>query len=352
MYGGLSGRIKIYSEIKDFWQKDTEKKEDNDRMERINIEHIIDEVVKCVEKHELFTGGYSRYGEDTINEYGCADAANILYTINRFPKEPAVRAEWVKTLQSMQDSETGLYSEPTHFPMHTTAHCVAALELFDALPVHPIYAYEKYTKVENLYSLLEEEVDWKVNPWRYSHMGAGIYVCLVLTDMVDAQWRDGYFEWMWEHSHEEMGFFVHGDPTAELYMYMAGGFHYMFNHEYDHRAYRYPEKIIDSCLELIENCKHLFVSCGFIDVDVVYALNRAMRQTPYRFYEAKAALEKYAIKYIAMLDALDFETDKYFNDLHMLFGTVCCLAELQIALPGKIMTEKPLRLVLDRRPFI
>lgn len=41
-----------------------------------------------------------------------------------------------------------------------------------------------------------------------------------------------------------------------------------------------------------------------------------------------------------------------FFGLHMLFGSVCALAELQTALPGKIITEKPLRLVLDRRPFV
>ena len=40
------------------------------------------------------------------------------------------------------------------------------------------------------------------------------------------------------------------------------------------------------------------------------------------------------------------------NDLHSVFGTVCCLAELQRALRGSIITEKPLKLVLDRRPFI
>ena len=39
-------------------------------------------------------------------------------------------------------------------------------------------------------------------------------------------------------------------------------------------------------------------------------------------------------------------------DLHLLFGMVCCLAELQQALPGTFRTQRPLRLVLDRRPFI
>ena len=53
-----------------------------------------------------------------------------------------------------------------------------------------------------------------------------------------------------------------------------------------------------------------------------------------------------------MMSKIDYEKDENFNDLHLLFGAVCCLAELQMALPGKILSSKPLRLVLDRRPFI
>ena len=77
-----------------------------------------------------------------------------------------------------------------------------------------------------------------------------------------------------------------------------------------------------------------------------------MRQTPYRFDEGKAALEVFAERYLEMMYAINPLTDKHFNDLHCLFGAVCCLAELQSALPGKILTTKPLKLVLDRRPFI
>ena len=51
-------------------------------------------------------------------------------------------------------------------------------------------------------------------------------------------------------------------------------------------------------------------------------------------------------------ESFDFETDDPINDLHMLFGTVCALAELQNALPGEIVSTRPMRLVLDRRPFI
>ena len=77
-----------------------------------------------------------------------------------------------------------------------------------------------------------------------------------------------------------------------------------------------------------------------------------MRQTPYRFEDGKKALDSFCDKFIEFMYGIDYENDEMFNDLHMLFGSVCCLCELQSALPGKILTTKPLRLVLDRRPFI
>jgi hypothetical protein len=39
-----------------------------------------------------------------------------------------------------------------------------------------------------------------------------------------------------------------------------------------------------------------------------------------------------------------------FEDLHALNGTMS--AELQQAVPGLLRTERPLKLILDRRPFI
>ena len=63
-------------------------------------------------------------------------------------------------------------------------------------------------------------------------------------------------------------------------------------------------------------------------------------------------MRKFAKEFIDWLYSLEHETHDGFNDLHMLFGTTCVLAELQTALPGEIVTDKPLRLVLDRRPFI
>ena len=57
-------------------------------------------------------------------------------------------------------------------------------------------------------------------------------------------------------------------------------------------------------------------------------------------------------KYTDWICNIDHKKDDGFNDLHMLFVSVCALAELQTALPGEVITDKPLKLVLNRRPFI
>lgn len=331
----------------------------------LNIDHLIDVIEKGVNAHKLDTGCYARFlwqnpskpRDLGRNEYGCADAANILYTIGKFPREREEREAFVRNLQEMQDPVTGQYHEATHHTIHTTAHCTAALELFDAAPLYKCTGLEKYTTKEGLYHLLEVEMPWE-KPWPESHRGAGILCSLTNTGMVGMEWKNWYFDWMWEHSDPEIGFICYGPKKAEkIRDYMCGGFHYLFNHEAEHRPLRYPDKIIDFCLKLMADPEEYGLldknrKCHFIDVDVVYSLSRAMRQTPHRFHEGKAALEKYAEAYLAQFESIDYAHDESFNDLHMLFGAVCCLAELQSALPGKIPTSRPLRLVLDRRPFI
>jgi len=84
----------------------------------------------------------------------------------------------------------------------------------------------------------------------------------------------------------------------------------------------------------------------------VYCLNRAMRQTPHRFDEARAALLDFGRDYVTWMDSLNPDTHDGLNDLHCLFGAACAVAELQRALPGEFESTVPWKLVLDRRPFI
>ena len=59
----------------------------------MNIDGLIGKLYATVKNHELGNGEFARWlwqnekGNRKLgaNEYGCADAANILYTIGRFP---------------------------------------------------------------------------------------------------------------------------------------------------------------------------------------------------------------------------------------------------------------------------
>ena len=338
-----------------------------------NIDELIGKIKKTVDSHRLENEGeYARYlwqneaGDRKmgLNEYGCADAANILYTINDFVEEPEKRKGWIQTLQDFQNPQTGLFQEPTHHFIHTTAHCISALELFDAKPRYPLYALQKYTEKEGLYDLLEN-LEWTTRPWPESHRGAGIYASLKLSNSVGLEWERDYFKWLWENEDPETGFWKKGtieNAEVTLHHFMGGSFHYLFNMEYARQPLRYPERLIDTCLALYENGQigdekgykpdKFGKYIGFLEIDWVYCLTRAGRQTTYRHDDIKRALRKFAGEYIDWLYSLDVDTHDGFNDLHMLFGTTCALAELQQELRGEIETKKPLRLVLDRRPFI
>ncbi len=331
-----------------------------------DINPLIRNVLKVIESHKINDGEYARWiWEGTsdepyelgINEYGCADAANLLYTIGRFPTSSLEREKFISAIQGMQNKESGLFTEKTHHPIHTTAHCIAALELFDTKPLYPLTAFNPYKTKEGLYSLLEN-LRWKDSPWNNSHLGAGIYAALNIAGEATPEWNKWYFDWFWNEADPESGMWRKGYTTvgsAKMYEYMAGSFHYLFNHEYARMPLRYPEKMIDTCIKMYKKQELVKVfgrGVNFIEVDWVYCITRALRQCGHRFSECVEMVTEFADGYIDYLLSLDPETHDKMNDLHMLFGAVCCVAELQQFLPGQIQSDIPLKLVLDRRPFI
>lgn len=341
-----------------------------------NIEGIIDGARAVIKSHCVAGRcGYARWiwqnslhnRELGINPYGCADAANISYMIGIFPGEPDIRKEWIDRLQGFQNPVNGLFEEFTHHPYHTTAHCVAALELFESKAIRPLLEMHPYLKRENLEQFLDG-LCWAEDPWLASHQGAGIYAALVLMEEADPQWEDWYFKWLSSQVDPNTGFWRKGRvrpilkadsfagirTRSSIFPHLAATFHYLFNYEYAHRPIPYPDKIVDTCLSIYKNrdWENLGTSVTFAEIDWIYCLNRGLRCSGHRFDEAKTALHDFAHSYVDYLEQLNYETDEGFNDMHTLFGCVCALAELQSALPGEIITKKPLKLVLDRRPFI
>lgn len=330
-----------------------------------DLRPVIERIEASVRRHNLGrVGAYRRYtlaGKDhSLNPYGCADAANILYTIGRFPSDPAERAQWVDVLQGMQNPETGLFHEETHHDYHCTAHCAAAIELFDARPKFPLKGLHHLLAPGALESFLDG-LDWKINPWPTSHQGAGAFAALIIAGEANLAWQDRYFAWLEKEMDPATGMWRKGfvpaagrDKVKEMFPHMAGTFHYLFNTEYARRPIRYPDKMINTCLRIFD--ENLWPELGtlvnFAEIDWVYCVNRASRQTSYRYDDTRRAIREFAERFFNFMMNVDLEKQERADDIHLLFGSVCCIAELQSALPGMVRTEIPLKLVLDRRPFI
>lgn len=331
----------------------------------MNIQPIIDKMLQTVENHRIDTGNYARYGwpdEDgkrttDTNEYGCADAANIKYTIGRFDQDPETRARLVSALRAFQ-REDGLFSEPTHHSIHCTAHCTAALELFDAKPLKPFTALRHLTDVACMQEFLQS-LDWQGDPWSGSHQGAGLYASFVLNGYASKDWQDAYFKWLTEHCDKKYGIGVEGAIDSlkkPVSHYLNGWFHYLFNFNFARRTIPNASKAVETCFDIYDNPQMQTASfgktIGFAEIDWIFVLHRCSIQDGYRTVEAKEYIKRFAKDYIDYLFSLDYDRNERWNDLHMLFGCVCALAELQLALKDQIQTDYPLKIVLDRRPFI
>jgi hypothetical protein len=281
------------------------------------------------------------------------------------PENGDARASWVAAMQQFQNPETGLFEDGSHHEIHTTAYVLASLEFFEAGAKYPLKALHPLKERGAMAAFLDG-LHWHDEPWLDSQQGAGIYSALHLNRECSPEWEDWYFAWLWEEEDPATGFWrkdkplpLHDkDAPVPLFHYLGGSFHYLFNVVYAHRPQRYPEKAIDTCLEILhKNHKPLYgepflAGISYAEIDWVYYLNRSVRQCGHRFDECRSAIEQAAEQYIDFLQQLDYANHEAFNDLHKLFGMVCALSEFQQALPGQLLSDRPLRQVLDRRPYI
>lgn len=309
-------------------------------------------------------GAYRRYvlpprgtHSDAADPNGCADAACILYTLGEFPRYTGERQKFVHTLQSMQCPHSGLYMDGLHHPLHTTAHCIAALELFDSSALYPVQDLEPLTNSERMQRFLEA-LPWKEDPETAGHQAAAIYAILLLTEDTTAEWGDAFFHWVEDATEERTGFLRRGcvEPKEiggqlTLLPYAQSFFNILTCYVAARRAHILPFKVLDTCLDMMELNWALFCNQpGYNETVWITCMTRSNRIDTHRSEEVRQSLIHFAVRYVESLNHhLEAEP---FNDLHTVFAVVNALSELQISLPGLIGSDKPLRQVLDRRPFV
>ncbi|NJK93257.1 MAG: hypothetical protein HC904_16465, partial [Blastochloris sp.] len=139
----------------------------------LELEPVLHAMRQAIAQARLGPGAYARWlgkereslpGGTEVNPYGCADAANSLYTLGDFPSELTERAAFIQVMQEMQDPATGLFQEATHHTFHVTAHVIAALELFDARPRHPLRGLDFLSPPMAMENFLDQ-LAWTTDPW-------------------------------------------------------------------------------------------------------------------------------------------------------------------------------------------
>lgn len=304
-------------------------------------------------------GGVGRYarspGQTATELYGVADMACILYTLGELRPNEKERGEWLAAFQEFQNPDTGWLREkdPTHDPLHNTAFALSAMQLLDLTPRHPVRMEAKYA---NIRAFLET-LDWRKNVYGESHKGAGIgSIYAVVPELGTPAWFAEYFAFCDSVIDPKNGMFGRAKPPGGDADQIGGSFHYHFLYTHFNRPMPHPDQRIDAVLGLQQPdgywhpTNHLWMT-----LDAIYLMTRSLRQSPHRFGDVQASVRR--IMRVLQREVYSDEGRRKAISgkmaVHSLTAALSIAAEAQQFLGcHEIITEKPLKLVLDRRPFI
>jgi len=309
-------------------------------------------------------GAYaSRPGGDDVELYGIADMACVLHTIDRLRPTAAERDQWAASFARFRDPATGHYVErgpATHVELHVTAFTIAAMELVDELvdagAQHPLRFADAFRSPEQVTDVLDA-LDWR--DWVYldSHRGAAIgAIAANVPGLVDPAWFDAYFAALERRLDPANGMFGDAKPPTGDLDQIGGAFHYAFLYEWAHRRLPHARARVDAVLGLQRADGTWDPANPFwLTLDGVYLLTRGVRHTGHRRAEVEQAVADSvdAVSRVALDGPSRSAAFAAPMGTHALVAVVSLLAEAQSFLgDDRLVTDRPLRLVLDRRPFI
>lgn len=301
-------------------------------------------------------GQYARaIGETSTELYGVADMACILYTLNALRPNERERQEWAAAFQTFQNPETGwlLEKSPTHAPLHNTAFALAAMQLLDLAPKHAVRIGAEFAEPRAFL----ETLDWKKAVYSGSHQGAGIgSIHALVPELNSPAWFEKYFAFCDSLFDPNNGLMGREKPAGGDSDQVGGTFHYQFLYETFNRFMPYPERRIDTVIGLQQPdgywhaTNHLWLT-----FDAIYLLTRTVRYCPYRFADIQQVIRRTLSVLMHDVYSPDGRRETFAGKMpvHSLTAALSILAEAQHFLGAQeVITERPLKLILNRRPFI
>jgi hypothetical protein len=305
-------------------------------------------------------GGAGRYprelGQTTVALYGVSDMACTLYTVGALHPSAKERGEWAETFELFQDHETGWFLEKdpkTLSAQHNTAFALAAMQLLDLTPQYQVKMDAQYSDI----GAYLKRLNWHTGVYQESHKGAGIGSIYALVPALGtSKWFSEYFATCDDLFDPHNGLMGLGKPTSGDTDQIGGTFHYSFLCEFFNRQMPYPEKRIDTILGLQRRDGYwLLDNPLWMTLDAIYLMTRTLRYCPHRYEDVRASVQNS----LKILQEDIYSRDgrrKVFSKpggVHLLTAAINIAAEAQQFLGAEeVITDWPLKIVLDRRPFI
>jgi hypothetical protein len=326
----------------------------------IDLRDFVRWIVDDFEPSIRLPGGAGRYprqpGQNSPALYGVADMACVLYTIGALDPSTAERAQWADAFELFQNPQTGWFREKdpvTLSPQHNTAFALAAMQLLDLKPQYPVKMDAEYARPRAYL----DSLDWRNGVYRDSHKGAGVGSIYALVPALRSPgWFSEYFSACDDLFQANNGLMGQRKPAGGDVDQVGGTFHYSFLYRYFNRSMPYPEHRIDSILGLQQPDgywtagNHLWMT-----LDAIYLMTRTLRYNPHRMDDVRSSVRRA----IAALERDVFSPEgrkKTVSEnagVHSLTAAINIAAEAQQFFGAQeVITDWPLKLVLDRRPFI
>lgn len=323
-------------------------------------EFLLDAARSCLLSCRLEgpAGSYRRTPKEDAeaSPAACAAATNIRYMLGTLPGEGTERKEWLETLRSFQDRESGLFDQGAH-ALPISAACTAALSLFQAAPLSPPLDHLTYCDPEALRSFLQERC-WCEEPERSAREAAALYTILHGQEQAGTEWAAQFHEWLYSEVDTHTGLIRKGciapielEGSWTLLPYLCAVMYPVAVAQHARQPLCIPWRLVDTALEVMEFHRDLFFKRkGHRHFPWVYTLSRCMRTTTHRHEEARQALERFVPAYLSYLRE-QIDGNRY-HRLTQVQWDLATLAELQLAVPGTLRGIPPLRQVLDAAPFL
>ncbi len=239
------------------------------------------------------------------------------------------RKEWIDYINSFAD-EDGTYhgGKQDHSRAHANGMVIGALGPLGGRQKYPVRLYDALDTPEKVGPWLEK-VDW-CHQWGGSHFFWGGMHCFSMSRRCTQAWLSKAFEWLDANLDPNTGWWRKGVSPAAPHEPLGGGAHIWPIYQHHNHRFPYPERVIDSILEIQKPDGSWLGYGNYMELDALYGLACMKSLAPdYRKADVASAVSRHGDRLVKVFpDYL-----RRGPNVHVLLGVVGTFGLLRQMMP-------------------